>query len=57
LKQGGASRRRGGAEKQAAETAQQAQKRMHDEDGKRKQFETGELSLDMYNMCEGLKKA
>jgi 4-hydroxy-4-methyl-2-oxoglutarate aldolase len=43
--------------KLAVETAQQAQKRMDDEDGKRKQLETGELSLDMYNMREGLKKA
>jgi 4-hydroxy-4-methyl-2-oxoglutarate aldolase len=41
----------------AVETAQNAQKRMDDEDGKRKQLETGALSLDMYNMREGLKKA
>jgi 4-hydroxy-4-methyl-2-oxoglutarate aldolase len=43
--------------KLAVETAQKAQKRMDDEDGKRKQLETGALSLDMYNMREGLKKA
>ena len=30
---------------------------MDDEDGKRKQLESGALSLDMYNMREGLKKA
>jgi 4-hydroxy-4-methyl-2-oxoglutarate aldolase len=41
----------------AVETAQKAQKRMDDEDGKRKQLEAGTLSLDMYNMREGLKKA
>jgi 4-hydroxy-4-methyl-2-oxoglutarate aldolase len=41
----------------AVETAQKAQKRMDDEDGKRKRLEAGELSLDMYNMREGLKKA
>jgi 4-hydroxy-4-methyl-2-oxoglutarate aldolase len=43
--------------KLAVETAQKAQKRMDDEDGKRKRLEAGELSLDMYNMREGLKKA
>jgi 4-hydroxy-4-methyl-2-oxoglutarate aldolase len=43
--------------KLAVETAQKAQTRMDDEDGKRKQLETGALSLDMYNMREGLKKA
>jgi 4-hydroxy-4-methyl-2-oxoglutarate aldolase len=41
----------------AVETAQKAQKRMDDEDGKRKQLEAGVLSLDMYNMREPLKKA
>jgi 4-hydroxy-4-methyl-2-oxoglutarate aldolase len=41
----------------AVETAQKAQKRMDDEDGKRKQLEAGALSLDMYNMREGLAKA
>jgi 4-hydroxy-4-methyl-2-oxoglutarate aldolase len=43
--------------KLAVETAQKAQKRMDDEDGKRKRLEAGELSLDMYNMREGLKNA
>ena len=41
----------------AVDTAQKAQKRKDDEDGKRKQLEAGELSLDMYNMREGLAKA
>ena len=41
----------------AVETAQKAQKRKDDEDGKRKQLETGTLSLDMYKMREGLEKA
>jgi 4-hydroxy-4-methyl-2-oxoglutarate aldolase len=43
--------------KAAVETAQKAQKRKDDEDGKRKQLETGTLSLDMYKMREGLEKA
>ena len=43
--------------KLAVETAQKAQKRKDDEDGKRKQLETGVLSLDMYKMREGLEKA
>jgi 4-hydroxy-4-methyl-2-oxoglutarate aldolase len=43
--------------KLAVETAQKAQKRKDDEDGKRKQLETGTLSLDMYKMREGLEKA
>jgi 4-hydroxy-4-methyl-2-oxoglutarate aldolase len=43
--------------KLAVETAQKAQKRKDDEDGKRKQLEAGALSLDMYNMREGLAKA
>jgi len=43
--------------KLAVETAQKAQKRKDDEDGKRKQLETGILSLDMYKMREGLEKA
>ncbi|HEX3710749.1 MAG TPA: 4-carboxy-4-hydroxy-2-oxoadipate aldolase/oxaloacetate decarboxylase [Pseudolabrys sp.] len=43
--------------KDAVETAQKAQKRKDDEDGKRKQLETGTLSLDMYKMREGLAKA
>ncbi|MEJ2433887.1 MAG: 4-carboxy-4-hydroxy-2-oxoadipate aldolase/oxaloacetate decarboxylase, partial [Pseudolabrys sp.] len=42
---------------EAVETAQKAQKRKDDEDGKRKRLEAGELSLDMYNMREGLQKA
>jgi 4-hydroxy-4-methyl-2-oxoglutarate aldolase len=41
----------------AVETAAKAQKRKDDEDGKRKQLEAGTLSLDMYNMREGLAKA
>jgi len=41
----------------AMETAQKAQKRKDDEDGKRKQLESGALSLDMYKMREGLEKA
>ena len=40
----------------AVETAQKAQKRMDDEDGKRKQLEAGVLSLDLYNMREGLQE-
>jgi len=43
--------------KLAVETAQKAQKRKDDEDGKRRRLEAGELSLDMYNMREGLAKA
>jgi 4-hydroxy-4-methyl-2-oxoglutarate aldolase len=43
--------------KLAVETAQKAQKRKDDEDGKRKQLETGVLSLDIYRMREGLEKA
>ena len=43
--------------KLAVETAAKAQKRMDDEDGKRKRLAAGELSLDMYNMREGLAKA
>jgi 4-hydroxy-4-methyl-2-oxoglutarate aldolase len=43
--------------KLAVETAQKAQKRKDDEDGKRKQLEAGVLSLDMYNMREPLQKA
>jgi len=43
--------------KLAVETAAKAQKRKDDEDGKRKQLETGVLSLDMYKMREGLEKA
>ena len=41
----------------AVETAQKAQKRKDDEDGKRKQLASGVLSLDMYKMREGLAKA
>ena len=41
----------------AVETAQKAQKRKDDEDGKRKQLEAGQLSLDLYKMREGLAKA
>jgi len=43
--------------KRAIETAQKAQKRHDDEDGKRKQLAAGVLGLDMYNMREPLKKA
>jgi len=43
--------------KLAVETAQKAQKRKDDEDGKRKQLESGVLSLDLYKMREGLQKA
>ena len=43
--------------KLAVETAAKAQKRHDDEDGKRKRLASGELSLDMYNMREGLAKA
>jgi 4-hydroxy-4-methyl-2-oxoglutarate aldolase len=43
--------------KLALETAQKAQKRHDDEDGKRKRLAAGELGLDMYNMREPLKKA
>ena len=41
----------------AVEVAQKAEKRHADEDGKRKRLASGELSLDMYNMREPLKKA
>jgi 4-hydroxy-4-methyl-2-oxoglutarate aldolase len=43
--------------KLAVETAQKAQKRKDDEDGKRKQLESGILGLDMYKMREPLAKA
>jgi 4-hydroxy-4-methyl-2-oxoglutarate aldolase len=43
--------------KLAVETAAKAQKRKDDEDGKRKRLASGELSLDMYKMREGLQKA
>ena len=43
--------------KEAVETAQKAQKRFDDEDGKRKRLAAGELGLDMYNMREALAKA
>jgi len=43
--------------KDCVETAQKAQKRFDDEDGKRKRLAAGELGLDMYNMREGLAKA
>jgi 4-hydroxy-4-methyl-2-oxoglutarate aldolase len=43
--------------KLAIETAQKAQKRKDDEDGKRKLLEAGTLSLDMYKMREPLAKA
>lgn len=43
--------------KLAVEVAAKAQKRFDDEDGKRKRLQAGELSLDMYNMREGLTKA
>ena len=43
--------------KLAVETAQKAQKRHDDEDGKRKQLAAGVLGLDMYNMREPLARA
>ncbi len=43
--------------KLAVDTAAKAQKRMDDETGKRARLAAGELSLDMYNMREGLAKA
>jgi 4-hydroxy-4-methyl-2-oxoglutarate aldolase len=43
--------------KLAVDTAAKAQKRHDDEDGKRKRLATGELSLDMYKMRDGLAKA
>ena len=43
--------------KLAIETAQKAQKRHDDEDGKRKQLAAGVLGLDMYKMREPLAKA
>jgi 4-hydroxy-4-methyl-2-oxoglutarate aldolase len=41
----------------AVETAQKAQKRFDDEDGKRQRLAGGELGLDMYKMREALEKA
>ena len=41
----------------AVVVAAKAQKRFDDEDGKRKRLQSGELSLDMYNMREPLAKA
>lgn len=43
--------------KLAIETAQKAQKRFDDEDGKRRKLASGVLGLDMYNMREPLAKA
>ena len=43
--------------KLAVETAQKAQKRADDEDGKRKRLASGEIGLDMYKMREALEKA
>jgi 4-hydroxy-4-methyl-2-oxoglutarate aldolase len=43
--------------KLAVETAQKAQKRADEEVDKRRRWAAGELSLDMYNMREPLKKA
>jgi len=43
--------------KLAIETAQKAQKRFEDEDGKRKQLAAGVLGLDMYKMREALENA
>ena len=43
--------------KLAVETAQKAQKRFDDEDGKRKKLASGILGLDMYKMREPLEKA
>ncbi len=42
--------------KYAVETGQKAQKRADDEVDKRRRWEAGELSLDMYNMREPLAK-
>jgi 4-hydroxy-4-methyl-2-oxoglutarate aldolase len=43
--------------KYAAEVAQKGEKRLADEDAKRKRLAAGELGLDMYNMREPLGKA
>jgi 4-hydroxy-4-methyl-2-oxoglutarate aldolase len=43
--------------KDCVETAQKAQKRFDDEDGKRQRLAAGELGLDMYKMREALEKA
>jgi 4-hydroxy-4-methyl-2-oxoglutarate aldolase len=43
--------------KLAVETAQKAQKRFDDEDGKRQRLAAGELGLDIYKMREALEKA
>jgi 4-hydroxy-4-methyl-2-oxoglutarate aldolase len=43
--------------KDAADVVAKAEKRVADEDGKRKQLASGVLGLDMYNMREPLAKA
>jgi 4-hydroxy-4-methyl-2-oxoglutarate aldolase len=45
------------ARKQAADVVQKGEKRLADEDGKRRKLAAGELGLDMYNMREPLQKA
>jgi 4-hydroxy-4-methyl-2-oxoglutarate aldolase len=45
------------ARKQAANVVQKGEKRLADEDGKRRKLAAGELGLDMYNMREPLQKA
>jgi 4-hydroxy-4-methyl-2-oxoglutarate aldolase len=45
------------ARKDAADVAEKSERRLADEEGKRKRLAAGEIGLDMYGMRDGLKKA